>query len=140
MRKKGRISDAHDLARQLRSLGDLRAPESLLPAVLARVGLADAYWTIRSPLGPVYVAHSSRGITRVSRAASAAAFEREYRRRFGRPVRRDPSAAPAALRTRIADVARPADGEIRFDPSGLPEFEQAAPRKAPGVPRRPAGP
>ncbi len=135
MRKKTQVSDAHDLARQLRSLGDLRAPESLLPAVLARVGLADAYWTIRSPLGPVYVAHSSRGITRVSRAASAAAFEREYRRRFGRPVRRDPSAAPAAVRTRIADVARPAEGEIRFDLSGLTEFEQAVLRKALEIPR-----
>src|SRR5712691_11564206 len=104
MRKKVETSDAHDLARQLRALGDLRAPKSLLPAVLARAGLADTYWTIRSPLGPVYVAHSSRGITRVSRAASAAAFEREYRHRFGRSVSPDASSAPAAVRTRVEDV------------------------------------
>src|SRR5437868_14213422 len=96
MRKESRTSDAHDLARQLRSLGDLRAPESLLPAVLARVGPADTYWTIRSPLGPGCVAHSSRGVTRGSRAASAAAVERGYRRRSRRAVRRARGAAPPA--------------------------------------------
>ena len=135
MRKRVETLAAHDLAHQLRDLGDLKAPPSLLPAVLARVGLADAYWTIQSPLGPVYVAHSPRGITRVSRAHSAAAFEKEYRNRFGRSVRREKSPAPAALRTRIADVERPAQGDIQFDLSGLTEFEQAVLKKALEIPR-----
>jgi len=135
MRKKIEIRESHELARRLRDLGGLRAPSTLLPAVLARVGLADKYWTVQSPLGPVYVAHSSRGITRVSRAASAAAFEREYRHRFGRSVSPDASSAPAAVRTRVEDVAAPAKGEVRFDLSGLTEFEQAVLKKALEIPR-----
>src|SRR5262249_43908231 len=78
---------------------------------------------------------SPRGITRVSRARSAAEFEWEYQSRFGRAVRRERAAAPAAIRTRIEDVERPAQGEIRFDLSGLTEFEQAVLKKALEIPR-----
>src|SRR5262249_40036224 len=37
------------LRRALRSLHGERAPESLLPAVLARIGLGDRYWRLESP-------------------------------------------------------------------------------------------
>src|SRR5438445_5513656 len=114
-------ADILELTRHLRAMGAAKAPSTLLPAVLARVGLADSYWTVQSPLGPVYVARSARGITRVSRAASAAAFERDYRERFGRSVRADSSEPPAAIRNRIEDVEKPAPGEIAFDFSGLTE-------------------
>ena len=137
MRKTEQTPDAAELelARQLRALGESKAPATLLPAVLARVGLADTDWTIESPLGPVYVARSPRGVARVSRAASAAAFERDYRQRFGRPVRPDSSKAPAEIRTRIADREEPDPGEIRFDLTGLTEFEQAVLKKALEIPR-----
>ena len=128
-------ADTLELTRRLRAMGEAKAPPTLLPAVLARVGLADSYWTIQSPLGAVYVARSTRGITRVSRAPSAAAFERDYRERFGRSVRPDSSEPPAAIRTRIQDVEEPAPGEIAFDFSGLTEFEQAVLKKALEIPR-----
>ncbi len=129
-------TNALQLARQLRALSQEKAPPTLLPTVLARIGLAaDSYWTIPSPVGPVYVARSSRGITRVSRAASAAAFERQYRERFGRPAHPDASRPPAAIRTRIEDRGKPAQGEIRFDLEGLTEFEQAVLKKALEIPR-----
>jgi O-6-methylguanine DNA methyltransferase len=125
-----------ELARQLRELAQEKAPPTLLPAVLARVGLAaDSYWTIPSPVGPVYVARSFRGITRVSRAASAASFERQYRERFGRPVHPDSSRPPAAVRTRIEDRGNPAQEDIEFDLAGLTEFEQAVLKKALEIPR-----
>ena len=128
--------DTLELARQLAALSREKAPPTLLPTVLARVGLAaDSYWTIASPLGPVYVARSSRGITRVSRAVSAAAFERHYRERFGRPVHPDSSKPPAAIRTRIEDRGQPAQGEVPFDLAGLTEFEQAVLKKALEIPR-----
>ncbi len=129
-------TDALELARQLRALGEEKAPPTLLPTVLARVGLAaDSYWTILSPVGPVYVARSARGITRVSRAASAAAFEKHYRERFGRPVHPDASRPPAGIRTRIEDRGQPAGGEIVFDLAGLTDFEQAVLKKALEIPR-----
>jgi O-6-methylguanine DNA methyltransferase len=137
MRKTVRTHDAEELvlARRLRALGETKAPATLLPAVLARLDLADTYWTIQSPLGPVYVARSPRGIMRVARSASGKAFEREYHEQFGRPVRPDSSRVPAAVRTRVEDTGEPAPGELRFDFSGLTEFEQAVLKKALEIPR-----
>ncbi len=79
---KGSLKDAVGLPRALRGLPRHEAPARLLPAILARVGLIDRYWRLESPLGPVYVAHSKRGISMVSRASSARAFERRFRERL----------------------------------------------------------
>jgi hypothetical protein len=57
--------------RALRESPSHRAPASLLPAVLARVGLADRYWRLESPVGTVYVAAGPAGIAMVSRAEAA---------------------------------------------------------------------
>ena len=122
------------LRRALRSLHGERAPESLLPAVLARVGLGDRYWRLDSPLGTVYVAHSPAGISMVSRAGSAAAFERRYRERFGRPVSKEKSAAPAEVRALIHDPKSGERGKLRFDLRSLSEFERAVLLKALEIP------
>ena len=79
------MKDALTVARALRGVPLEKAPATLLPAVLRRVGLADAYWRLESPVGPVYIAHSKAGISMVRRAKSAAEFER---------------GVPAALRAR----------------------------------------
>ncbi|HYB53641.1 MAG TPA: hypothetical protein VEG84_07235, partial [Thermoanaerobaculia bacterium] len=84
------------LRQALRGLPREKAPARLLPAVLARVGLADRYWRLSSPLGPVYVAHSKAGISMVSRASSAAAFERRFRLRTGRPISAEKHVPPAS--------------------------------------------
>jgi hypothetical protein len=48
----------HDLASVEAALADLalEAPKNLATDVLVRVGLADHYATIESPIGPLYVA------------------------------------------------------------------------------------
>lgn len=123
-----------DLARSLRALHREKAPASLLPAVLARVGLADSYWKLESPLGTVFVAHSKAGISMVTRAASAKEFEREFLARFGRPVRPEKSPAPASVRALIQRPTRGQKADLRFDLRGLTEFEQAVLKKALEIP------
>ena len=56
-----RSFDTSGVLRALRESPSHRAPASLLPAVLARVGLADRYWRLDSPVGAVYIAASRAG-------------------------------------------------------------------------------
>ncbi|MFN2385330.1 MAG: methylated-DNA--[protein]-cysteine S-methyltransferase [Thermoanaerobaculia bacterium] len=121
------------LERSLRSLRE-RAPDTLLPAVLARVGLGDSYWMLDSPIGAVYVAHSQAGISMVTRAPSNEAFEREFRRRHGRPTHAAKAPAPAGLRAMVERPRRGSRRDLRFDLRGLSEFEQAVLRKALEIP------
>jgi len=122
------------LRQALRGLPREKAPARLLPAVLARVGLADRYWRLSSPLGPVYVAHSKAGISMVSRASSAAAFERRFRLRTGRPISAEKHVPPASLRALIRGLKGEERKNLRFDLRGLSEFEQAVLRKALEIP------
>lgn len=127
----------HDTLRIPRALGALgreKAPATLLPAVLERVGLADRYWRLASPVGPVYVAHSKAGISMVSRASSPAAFERRFRRRFGRPVSAEKRLAPARVRALIRNLKGEGRRDLAFDLRGLSEFEGAVLKKALEIP------
>ena len=120
--------------RALRGLAAEAAPPTLLPAVLGRLGLGDAYWRLESPVGPVFVAHSKAGISMVTRASSAAEFERAFARRFGRAARPEKSPAPARVRALVRNVAGRGRRELRYDLRGLSEFEQAVLRKALEIP------
>jgi O6-methylguanine-DNA--protein-cysteine methyltransferase len=111
-----------------------KAPGTLLPAVLRRVGLADAYWRLESPLGPVFVAHSKAGISMVTRARSAADFERSFQRRWGRRAYREKSVPPAAVRALVRNLKGEGRRELRFDLRGLSEFERAVLLKALEIP------
>lgn len=126
--------DTVGVARALRSLGAEPAPATLLPAVLERVGLGDAYWRLESPVGPVFVAHGGAGISMVTRARSAEDFERAFRRRFGRPVRAEKSVPPARIRALVENVKGQGRRELRFDLRGLSEFERAVLLKALEIP------
>ena len=128
------LASALSLTQALRALHREKAPKSLLPAVLARVGLADSYWKLESPLGTVFVAHSKAGISMVTRAATAREFEREFLARFGRPVRPEKSPAPARVRALIQRPTRGQKADLRFDLRGLTEFEQAVLNKALEIP------
>src|SRR5919202_7094315 len=113
------LADARALVRGLRALSEARAPDTALPVVLDRLGLGDAYARLDTPLGPLYVAYSGAGILAVMRAEDDAAFERAFRARFGRPVRRG-ARPPAAL---VRACGRPGDRaarrSLRFDLRGL---------------------
>jgi len=129
------IGEARRLAHDLRHLRDIGPPDSLLPAVLVRVGLGDAFWMVATPIGPVFVAYNREGVSAVDRANDAATFEQTFRQRFGRQVYQvnEPPAALARTVGRYLDGsgrARP-----RFDLRGLSAFEQSVLEKALDIPR-----
>ena len=72
------------------SLHGLRAtpPATLLPAVLERVGLADAYLAVDGPAGPLLVAYNGRGISATAPGGEEAGVAERFRARVGRPLRR----------------------------------------------------
>ncbi len=128
------MREALTMVRALRGIVTEKAPESLLPAVLRRVGLGDSYWQLASPVGPVFIAHSKAGISMVTRAKSASDFEREFRRRFGRDVRAEKAVAPAKVRALVRNLRGEGRRELRFDLRGLSEFERAVLMKALEIP------
>ena len=129
------LTEARGLARGLRRLGAAAPPAGLLPGVLAEVDLADRYWRLDSPLGPVYVAYNARGVAAVSRAADAAAFEADFLALTGRPAA--PVVAPPAALARavVARLNGERRADLEFDLRGLSEFERAVLLKALDIPR-----
>jgi O-6-methylguanine DNA methyltransferase len=119
----------------LRALRKERAPATLIPTVLKRVGLADAYFELNSPIGPVFVAYNRAGISAVMREASREAFERAFFALKGRrtyPASPPPARLTHAIQRLLTGNARP---KLRFDLSHISEFEQAVLKKALEVPR-----
>jgi O-6-methylguanine DNA methyltransferase len=129
-----RSFDTSRVLRALRESPSHRAPSSLLPAILARVGLADRYWRLDSPVGTVYVAASPAGISMVSRAKSAREFERSFERQRGRPISPATSRPPAAVRALMNNLKRRDRAKLQFDLRGLSEFERAVLLKALEIP------
>ena len=123
------------LTDQLRALGDVRAPESLLAIVLERVALGDAYAPLDTPIGRAFVAFNRDGISAVRLDPDAASFEAAFERLHGRPVR-PTDELPAPLVRRLARALREGDGRgLQYDLRGLTEFERAVLRKALEIPR-----
>ena len=133
--EKATASETLAIARSLSALPRERAPRSLLPAVLKRVGLNDTYWQVETPIGRIYVARSRQGISTVSRARTARDFERAFESRTGRPIEADAGQPPANVRAVVAGRLRARDADLRFDLRGLSEFEQSVLRKAFEIPR-----
>ena len=130
-----RSFDTSGVLRALRESPSHQAPASLLPAVLARVGLSDLYWRLDSPVGTVYVAASPAGISMVSRAKSAREFARSFERLRGRPISAAASRPPAAVRALMKNLKRRDRAKLQFDLRGLSEFERAVLLKALEIPR-----
>lgn len=122
-----------DLAGQLAQLR-ASAPATLLPRTLVAVGLADAYASIDSPIGTLFVAFNGLGISAVEQAPDGPAFERRHVERFGRPAHR-----VAALPARLAvAIGRRIGGDRRvripLDLRGRTDFERAVWTKALEIP------
>src|SRR4051794_3569624 len=121
---------ADDIEQQLGTLRGAKAPARLLPAVLATLGLADAYTQLPTPIGPVFVAYNEHGVSRVTLGGEAADFER----RFGEQMARRAlyvAPLPPRLAHAIAERLRGTrQARLDFDLRGLSEFEQAVLRKA----------
>ena len=122
------------ISKLLRGMPPSKAPDTLLPEVLRRVGLVDTYWRLESPLGPVFVAHSKAGISMVTRAKSGADFERAFQRRYGRRAHPEKSVPPAEVRALVRNLKGEGRRELRFDLRGLSEFERSVLLKALEIP------
>ena len=133
-RTTARLADRVSFTRELAGAARLTAPASLLPAVLRRVGLADTYWKLTSPIGTVYVAHSKAGISMVSRASSPAEFERAFARRSGRPAELEHNPAPARVQALVRKMISTERRKLHYDLRGLSEFERAVLLKALEIP------
>jgi O-6-methylguanine DNA methyltransferase len=112
-----------------------KAPSTLLPATLAAVGLADLYASLPSAIGDVWVAWSGRGVSAVTTAPSAAAFEAGFERDFGRPVRRVDALPPRLAKAVARRLAGDRRVKIEVDLRGRTEFERAVLLKALQIPR-----
>jgi O-6-methylguanine DNA methyltransferase len=129
------LAGARGLSQQLRSLGQVEAPATLLSDVLCTVDIADRYFLLDTPLGPAYVAYNSHGLSAVKRTESFEVFEEEFRQQFGR--RAFPATEPPI--TLAEELGKELRGEgrarVRFDLRGLSEFERAVLQKALEIPR-----
>src|SRR4051812_29753769 len=76
------------LLRDLRELGEVRAPDRLLQRVLGDLQLGDEYALLDTLLGALYVAWNRDGISAVMRTQTGEEFEDRFHERFGRNVRK----------------------------------------------------
>jgi methylated-DNA-[protein]-cysteine S-methyltransferase len=109
------------LLNDLRALGGVRAPVSVLETVLSEIGLGDHYASLSTALGPVYVAWNRLGVSAVMKTATPEEFEVRFLERFGRRPR--------------LDTAVPDDVGNRFDLRNVTEFERQVLLKAREIPR-----
>jgi len=130
-----KLSEARQLVRDLGALGEVRAPSDLIPMVLGRVGLADVYFSLASPIGPVFVSWNERGISALMPGEDAARFEQAFRARFGRSARRIDEAPRDLARAIEKQLSSGRAQGLSFDLRGLSEFEQAVLHKALEIPR-----
>lgn len=113
---------------------DAGAPAGLADAVMVEVGLVDAWTEVEGPIGPLFVAWGTSGITAVERAGDPAGFESEYELRHGRALERVPQ-MPARMRSQVERrfAGERVDGPP-LDLDTLTAFEQAVLRKTMEIP------
>jgi len=122
------------LLRDLRDLGAVRAPATLAPTVLTRLGLVEACAAVETTIGRLWVAFRGNSVIALRKAASARAVEAEFRRALGRSVPVVPE-LPARLAASLqAALGGGGTSGVRFDLGGLSEFERAVLKKALEVP------
>ncbi|HEV7678467.1 MAG TPA: methylated-DNA--[protein]-cysteine S-methyltransferase [Candidatus Dormibacteraeota bacterium] len=120
----------------LRRIGDVRAPQTLLPGVLDAVGIGAQHSAVETDIGTLRIAWTSHGIRAAMRFVSAEEFARWYASKFGTTPRYVESLPPALARG-VADVLLGAPGRsrVRFDLRGLTPFEESVLQTALRIPR-----
>lgn len=114
------------------------APPELAPTVLFRVGLADEYLTVDSPVGPVFVARNGRGVSATAPAfddAAAEVFEATFGARFGRPIRPARRAGHDEVASLEAALREGRGRGVRFDLRATTPFGRAVLDTARRIPR-----
>jgi O-6-methylguanine DNA methyltransferase len=111
-------------------------PPTLRPAVLERVGLADAFITVEGPAGPLLVAYNGRGVSATAPADDEDGFVARFLARHRRPLRpagRPPARLLAQLQRYLDPAARGTPPS--FDLRGVSDFEREVLRKTAEIPR-----
>jgi O-6-methylguanine DNA methyltransferase len=109
------------LLTDLRGLGAVRAPASVLSSVLDELELGDRYAVLDTALGQVFVAWNRLGVSAVMKTLTGEEFQERFLQRFGREPRPS-SQLPEHMGT-------------RFDLRSVTEFERAVLLKAREIPR-----
>ncbi len=130
----GSVISAREFIASLRALGEARAPETVGQMALINAGLADAYTTIETALGTVYVAWNEVGLSAVTRSDSAAAFRAYATGHLGRPVYQVAAPPERLMRALTAWLAGDRRARLHFDLRAQSEFTQAALLKAREIP------
>jgi O-6-methylguanine DNA methyltransferase len=128
------MSERRSLEEELRELGRLGAPATVLPAVLRRLGLGCWYSRVEGPVGPVFIAHGRDGVVAVRPAGEPEAFEAWCAGHLGRPVR-PASELPRALAAAVASGLRGEGGGVTVDLGALTDFQQSVLRATRRIPR-----
>jgi O-6-methylguanine DNA methyltransferase len=130
------MTDDDTLLPALRRIGDVRAPQTLLPGVLDAVGIGAHHSAIETDIGTVRIAWTSRGIRAAMRFVSAEEFAQWYASKFG-AVPRYVDALPESLAQGVSDVLLGVKGgsRVRFDLRGLTPFEESVLQTALRIPR-----
>jgi O-6-methylguanine DNA methyltransferase len=129
------LAQARTLTRELRALGDVAEAPAIAQGALARLGLLDEYFTVESPLGPVYVAYNAHGVSAVRRARDAETFARDFAEEFGRRVIPEKEHDTTLARNVVEVIQGERRRTLRFDLRGVSEFERAVLMKSLEIPR-----
>jgi O-6-methylguanine DNA methyltransferase len=91
---------------QLARLGEVKAPSTLLPAILSVVA-GDQYGLVSEEVWPLWIAWNRDGVSAVMRADEndEAAFTAWFKSEFGRPLRRADSVPAGLRRSRRYDLS-----------------------------------
>lgn len=131
----GTLGEGRALLRSLRALGDISAPPTLSSAILDRLGVGIAYFSLETSVGRIFVAYSRAGLEAVTRADTALDFEQHIHAWLDRPLHpaiEPPATLVAALTQHLTGAGKPS---LRFNLARLSEFERAVLLKALEIPR-----
>jgi O-6-methylguanine DNA methyltransferase len=128
------LSSARALLTDCRALCETTTPAPIAEDALIRLGLADAYTTIETPLGRVYVAWNARGLSAVTRADSAGDFEVFAADLLGRKVYPRAAAPQRLAHAMAAWLAGDRRAALTFDLRSVTPFMRDALLKAREIP------
>lgn len=132
--REGGLREARQCCADLRELGATQAPARVAEGALARIGLADCFASIETPLGLVYIAWSQQGLSLAMRAANEEDFRVEARAHLGRLVTRGEPPERLARGVKAWLHGEGAD-PLMFDLQRLTPFERSVLMKTREIPR-----
>lgn len=128
------LSSARSLLSDCRGLCEAKTTAPIAENALLRLGLADAYTTIETALGTVYVAWNAHGLSAVTRKPTAGDFEVWAADLLGRKVYARVAAPERLAHAMTAWLAGDRRAALTFDLRGVTPFVREALLKAREIP------